>query len=182
MTPQKAFCIFFGIHLHFTSEDYSVIKYGMNTKQSMGKFDALPQGNKFRFEWLSQQYPNPQDLVYACIGCQFDEVDMRFSSKEDIIDSFFKFKSRREGMTYALKGQISKYSDSPLPIEKLIFKYLIAEYSPEFMLLMGYNNDNLSNLYQNKNLAWCKGKILKIIKYTDFFNCPKFLPLLTEIK
>jgi len=183
MSPQKAFGMFWGMKLHFSSLDYSVIKYGTNTKAAISKFDALSQEQRFRFEWLSKKYPETQDLVYACIGCEFEEINLQFATKEDITDAFFKFKSRRESMSYSLKSEISKYNDSDRPpLDKLIFKYLVGQHSPEFMLLLGYENDELSSLYNSPVLSWARPKILKIIKYTDFFNSKKYHQLLIETK
>ena len=173
--------MFWGLKLHFSSPDYSVIKYGTSTKSAMSKYDAMSVEQRYKFEWLSAKYPETQDLLYACIGCEFDELNLQFATREDVVDSFFKFKARRESMSYNLKSQVSKYNCSEhKSIDKIIFKYLVGDYSPEFMLLLGYENDGLNDMYKSPVLSWARPKILKIIKYTDFFNSKKYHHLLTD--
>lgn len=179
MTSKKAFCICFGFNLHFTQMSYSVIKYGMNTKAAIAKFESMTQEQKYRFEYLSSKYVDTQDLVYACIGTQFDDVSIQYGTKDDITETFMKFKGRREAMTYKLKSDISKHESSgQLPLDKLIFKYLIGEFSPEYILLLCYNTNKLEELYESPNLSWARDKILKLIKYSDFFNAKKYLSLI----
>jgi hypothetical protein len=181
VSPQKAFNFYWGVRLHFLQPTYSMIKYGTNTKAANSKYEVMSTDKKYRFDWLSKKYPESQDLAYACIGCEFEEISVQYAPKEEIVNAFFKFKSRRESLTYTLKSQISKYKDSEITeIDKILLKYLAGEYSPEFMLLLAHNNDKLQELYDNKNLSWAKSKILKIIKYSDFFNTQKFYPLLGD--
>lgn len=159
--------------------NYSVIKYGTNTKASIAKFNSLSRDQQYKFDWLSTRFAETQDLVYACIACEFDDIDIRYAQKEDIIDSFFKFKSRRESMTYKLNSQLSSYNDlENKSLDKLILKYFIGVYCPEFILSLVYNTDQLDVLYNDVNFSWAKLKLLKLMKYTDFFNSKKFNQLL----
>jgi hypothetical protein len=179
MTPQKAFCTFWGMKLHFSSESYSVLKYGISTKASIAKYDAFTQNQKYRFEWLSSKFADPQDLVYCCIGSEFDSVSVQFDSKEDVLESYLKFKRRREAMSYTLKQNISKYADVECKdYDKIAMQYFIGQYCPEFMLLLNYETDKLETLYNSPNFIWAKAKLLKLKKYQDFFNCKKYSSLL----
>jgi hypothetical protein len=173
--------MYFGLNLHFTQNSYNVLTYGMNTKPAQTKFESMTREQGFKFEWLADKFPNTQDLVYACIGSQFDCVSVQFGLKEDVMDSYFKFKARRESLTYTIKNEISKHEIiHNLPINKLIFKYLIGEFSPEYMLLITHNTDLLLNLYESPNFSWAKDKILKLMKYKFFFNVQKYLPLIEK--
>lgn len=173
--------MFWGLKLHFSSIEYSVLTYGTNTKSAQAKFDTLSQEQRFRFEWLVGRYPGTQDLVYACIGCEFDFVSVQFGNKEDVIDSYFKFKGRRESLTYTIKSDIKKHETLDfIPIDKLIFKYFIGEISPEYAILLCRETDDLIKLYDAPNLSWAKDKILKLIKYADFFNTTKYIHLLDQ--
>ncbi len=178
MNAQKAFKMYFGINLHFTSLKYSILTYGTNTKSAQSKFDSLTQEQTYRFIWLGDRFKDVQALVYACIGCQFADVDMRYGNKDEIVDAYLKFKSRRESMTYTIKGDINRHIDNQLPLNKLIFKYLIGEYSPEYMLLLSYETDQIQQLYESQNLSWARDKILKLIKYAPFFNTTKYIHLI----
>lgn len=159
--------------------DYSILTYGVNTQAAQTKYDSLSEEQKYRFVWLANKYPQTQDLVYACIGAEFSDVSIPFGTKEEVIESYFKFKGRRESLTYHLKSEISKHElDNNIPLDKLIFKYLVGNHSPEYMLLLTHNTDKLEKLYQLPNISWAKDKILKLIKYRNFFNEKKYIHLI----
>lgn len=158
---------------------YDVLKYGINTKTAKSSYNSLTRDQMYRFEWLAGKYSNTQDLVYSCIGSQFDDVNVQFGLKQDVLDSYIKFKARRESLTYTLKCEIVKHElENNIPIDKLIFKYFIGNYSPEYVILLCNGTDDLSRLYESPNLSWAKDKILKLIKYKSFFNSAKYLPLI----
>lgn len=181
MNARKAFCLYFGLNLHFTQMSYSVITYGTNTKHANAKYDSMSQEQQYRFEWVSSKFTQVQDLVYACIGNQFDDVSMQFGLKDEIRESYLKFKGRREAMTYTIKNDIAKHEMLDfMPIDKLIYKHFVGHISPEYVLLLGHDNNSLKELYDSPNLSWAKPKILKLIKYNDFFNSKKYLPLLNQ--
>lgn len=175
MNPQKAFNFYFGLNLHFNNKDYSILKYGANTKQALTKFNSLSTEQKFKFEWLSRRFVNTQDLVYACIATQFDDINIQFDTKESIVESYLKFKGRRESLTYNLKNEISKYKD--MKFEKLLFKYFSKEVSPEYILLISNGTALVDDVYVDDNFSFSKPKILKLIKYKDFLPTKKYLPL-----
>jgi len=181
MTPRTAFKICFGVNLHFTSEKYSLIKYGNETSAANSKFDSLTENQRYRFIWLSEKFASNTDLMYASIGCQFDDISIQHDIKSDVYDSYIKFKARREAMTYHLKSEFSKYeSIKGKSLDKLIFKYFVSELSPEFILCLAKDNE-LENLYTNNNFTWARQKILKLIKYRDFFNISKYRPVLDDL-
>lgn len=174
MSPRAVFRICFGMNLHFTNEKYSVIKYGTDTEKSNEIYSNMSQGARYRFEWLSGKYVSNQDLMYAILGCQFDDISIQYDIKTDIHDSYIKYKSRREAITYNLKSELSKFEElKDKSYDKLFFKYIVGEFSPEFMLLMN-NSDQLNDLYYNKNFIWARGKMLKLIKYKDFFKVENY--------
>ena len=157
-----------------------MLTYGINTKGSIGKYDSMSEGHKFRFVWLSEKYPDQQDLMYVLLGCIFSDVNVQFDTKESIVDSYFKFKARRESLTYVLKSAINKYNDlEDKHIDKVIFKYFTNEYPPEFLLLLVHDSTELTRLYNSPDFSWGRDKILKLIKYQSFFNSAKYLPLLS---
>lgn len=179
MNQQAAFKMYFGLNLHLTTLPYDLLKYGINTKVAQAKYDSLTQEQLFRFDWLASKFPDMQDLVFSCIGSQFNDVSVQFGLKQDILDSYIKFKSRREALSYTIKGEVIKHeSENNVPLSKLIFKYFIGNYSPEYVILLSHGTDKLENLYDCSNLSWAKDKILKLIKYKSFFNATKYLPLI----
>lgn len=171
----------YSLNLHFSSLKYSVLRYGSNTKAAQKKWDTMGPPQRFRFEWLATKYPDMQDLVYACIGSQFADVSIQFGQREDIVDAFFKFKARREAMTHTIKSDFIKHELTDFEsIDKLIFKYLVKEYSPEYMLLLTRNTDDLKRLFESPNMSWAKIDILKLMKYKPFFNTEKYAHLIHE--
>jgi hypothetical protein len=180
MHPQKSFNFVHGINLHFTSMDYSVLKYGTDTAGAKSKYASMTREQCYRFEWLSEKYPQSQDIVYACIGCQFGDVSIQYGLKEDIRGAYNAFKSRREGLTYKINSDASKRDlEGNKPLSKLIFQYLIGEYSPEYIILIS-GQDGMISLYNEVNLAWARPQILKLIKYRDFFNFKKYAHLINN--
>ena len=166
------------MNLHFSSKAYSIVKYGNDTKIANAKYDSLTENQKFRFKWLSENYVSNQDLMYAILGCQFEDVSIQFDLKADIHDAYIKFKSRRESITYSLQSELSKLDLlQDKSVGKIIFKYFTGEFSPELILLIS-SPEELEMLYNNKNLSWAKPKILRLIKYSDFFQASKFSQLL----
>lgn len=181
MTPQKAFGYFHGIHLHFVSEDYNVLKYGPNTKHAQAKFKSMSTEQRYKFQWLCTKFPETQDVVYACIAAEFAEIDIRYADKIEITDAYFDFKSRRESMSHTLKSNYTKYElDGELTLNKVIFSYFAGDYCPEFILLLDKFEDKLETMYASKTLSFAKPKILKLIKYTDFFNTSKYLDIIAN--
>jgi hypothetical protein len=181
MTPQKAFGYFYGIHLHFMSEEYNILKYGPNTKQSQSRFAAMSTDQRYKFQWVSNKWTETQDLVYACIAAEFAELDIRYADKVEITDSFFEFKSRRESMRHVLKSNYTKYEiDGEQPLQKLIFSYFAGDYCPEFILLLDKFEDKLDGMYESKTLSFAKPKLLKLKKYREFFNSTKYLDIIAN--
>lgn len=178
MNTEKAFKMYLGMHLHFTSLKYSVLTYGTNTKSAQTKYESLTQAQRYRFEWLASKFVAPQDLVYACIGCEFAGVNLQYDTKDDVMEAYLKFKARRESLTYTIKNDISKHEILEfIPVNKLIFKYFIGQTSPEYILLIS-DDVALMTLYESANMAWAREKILKLIKYSGFFNKQKYSHLI----
>jgi hypothetical protein len=182
MTPLTAFKITYAVNLHFTSADYSMLKYGINTKSAVTKYDRLTQGQRYKYDWLASKVSDQQDMMYLAIGCQFDSVSVPYGSKDEILESYRVFKARREGLSYAIKHDIEKHktTSESVGLEKLIFSYLIGSYSPEYILLLDEQQHLLDKMYNAPNLSWAKDKILKLIKYKHFFNTQRYLPLLNH--
>ena len=181
MDAQRAFGFYFGLHLHFTTDAYSVLKYGTNTKSVLSKFDKLGPEHRYRFRWLSEKFPATQDLVYACIAAEFADISIRFGTKEEILDAFYEFKRRRESLTYTLEGDTERYHAAHEPtMHKLLFRHWAGEYSPEFLLLVDHFDPQLATLRTQNNMSFAHQKILKIIKYRDFFNVNRYAPILTD--
>lgn len=171
LTPLKAFKYWWGIHLHFTSESYSVLTYGQNTKSAQNKFDSMSPEQKSRFEWICTKFVFAQEVVYASIGCQFSSIDIRYSQKSDIIKAYQKYKSRKEGLSYALKLDMTKYETAGHPkLNTILLEYLSGSYSPEFVLIIDSFENSLQSFYTNRNYVWCRSEILKLIKYRNFFS------------
>jgi len=181
MNSQTAFKMCHSLNLHFTSLKYSVLTYGNNTKSAQKKWDVLSPSQRFRYEWLAQKYPVTQDLVYACIGSQFADVSMQFGEREEIVEAFFKFKARREALTHTIKSDLIKHELIDFePVDKLIFKYFVGDFSPEYLLLITKDSDVLLKIFECPNFSWARIKILKLIKYRPFFNVSKYAHLTAD--
>lgn len=181
MIPSTVFKITYSVNLHFTSKTYSMLKYGTNTKAASVKWDKMGQGQRYKYEWLADKIRSTEDMMYLSIGCQFDSVSIPYGSKDDILESYYKFKSRRESLTQSIKNDIKKHKDTDfVGLEKLIFSYFIASYSPEYIILLDEKEKLIDKMYVSPNLSWAKDKILKLIKYRSFFNSQRYLPLLNH--
>ena len=168
-----------GLNLHFTQKNYNIFTYGVDTLSSRTNYDSMSTAQLSKFEWLSTKFPDRQNLLYALIGAHFNDVNAQYDTKEAVLESYFKFKSRRESLTYVIKNDIDKYSTlHNKSFDKLFFKYLSGEFSPEFMLLLVNNSDDLISIYDSINFSWAQPKTLKLMKYESFFNVEKYLPLL----
>lgn len=180
MSPQQAFCYYYGLHLHFNKDDYSILKYGPNTKQAIAMFYRLPQNVKYRFDFLSKQFTSTQDLVYACIGSEFNGFDVKFANKSDITESYFEYKSRRESISYVLTNEYEKYlAKNEFKFHQLLFNYFAKQYSPEFVLLMDDESNNLNKVLDSDVFLFGRNKILKLIKYKSFFSVSKYKSIIT---
>lgn len=175
MTPQSAFKITWGIGLHFSSLKYSVLKYGTNTRAATAKYGTLSRSQLYKYEWFADKFPTHQDLLYAAIGCQFDGVSTQFGGKQEILDSFYKMKGRREALTFTLKSNHSKNDLlGNLSIEKLVIGYIGGEFAPEYVIIRDYDKEELNKLYENSKLSWAHPAILKLLKYKDFIPVSKY--------
>lgn len=179
MTPFKAFAYYHGLHLHFTSEKYSILKYGAETKAAETKWKLMTQPQKFRFQWVSNKFQTTQDLVYAVIGAELNDLDCKFCDKQLVIDNYHKYKSRRESMTYSLNDEFAKYTiKNEFKFHQLIFNYLANIYSPEFVLLLDHPHNNLEKILNDSAFSFARPKILKLIKYKNFFSPIKYLHII----
>lgn len=180
LSPNKAFDYFFGIHLHFNNEKYSVVKYGVTTSGSRTKFDGLSEAQKYKFQWLANKFgDDTQNLVYTCIACEFAELDIRYAEKIDIIEAYYKFRSRRESLTYDINCNYDKYKDlENKNLRKVVFSYLSGKFSPEFILLLLTVENSFDLIYNDKTLTFARQKLLKLLKYQDFFNTKKYITLI----
>lgn len=179
MSPFTAFKIISSVELHFGSLKYSMLKYGISTKQICTKFANLTPGQKYKYEWFSTKFPSNQDVLYAAIACVFKEISPQFAPKEEILEAQLKFKGRREAMTYFLKGDHSKFSCKEDQSSKSVFfSYLGSEINPEYVILRDFKEPFLENFYNDLSMTWASSKILKLIKYKDFFNHTNYIHLL----
>lgn len=167
------------MNLHFKNEAFSILKYGFDMKALSTKFDSLTTNQKFRFVWLGNKFKTTENMVFACIGCMFDSIDMQFGNQEDILRSYFAFKSRREGLAYAIKSDHEKreYDDLAVNFEGLIYKYLAREYCPEYVILNDPDLTQLRKFYTDRNFGFCRDRILYLIKYSQFFTPEKYIHL-----
>ena len=178
MTPRKAFSYFHGMHLHFTTDKYSILKYGAQTQIASKAFDKLSPGIKFKFDWFSTKFQTTENVVYTCIGNELKETDIRFANKQEILDNYIDYKKRRESISYVLENEYETYLEKKeFKFHQLIFNYLASVYSPEFILLMDYESDNLSKILDAAQFSFARPKLLKLIKYKSFFSPINYLKL-----
>ena len=181
ITPMKAYSYYHGLHLHFGADSYSILKYGANTKQAADKFKKLTPNQKFRFDWLANKFSKTEDLVFAIIGCELNDIDARFGNKQEILDSYYEIKSRRDSITNVLRNEYTKYVErNEFKFHQLIFNYLAKQYSPEFLLLLDHETNHLSTILDSTNFSFVRTKILKLVKYKSFFSPTKYLSILNH--
>lgn len=182
MNERKTFRYFYGLNLHFKNETFNILKYGYDLKAIQTKFDGMSSAQKYQFVWLGNKFKTTEDIVYACIGCIFDGVDMQYGTRDEILKAYYKFKARREGLAYAIKNDHEKreYDDTAVNFEGLIYKYLAKEYCPEYVILNDPDLTQLKSLYQDRNFGFCRDKILYLIKYSQFFNSSKYANIIIK--
>ena len=152
-------------------EGYSVLKYGTNTKQLDARWNALTESQRYRFTWLGDKFIKEQDLVYATLACELAGINIFYGDKVEIYDEYLRFSGRRESLSYNLGEDYSKWELEREPLEKTIFKYVIREYSPEFIVLQSRMEGNsLQRLYEDTTFSFFRKEILQLIKYDDFVS------------
>jgi hypothetical protein len=178
MNPRKAFSYYHGFHLHFMNEKYSILKYGTQTTVASKAFDKLPGGIKYKYDWVSNNFQTTQNIVYACIGNELKDLDIKFGNKQEILDNYIEYKKRRESISYVLKEEYTKYMEKgEFKFHQLIFNYLASIYSPEFVLLMDHETDNLIKVLDSPQFSFARPKLLKLIKYKSFFSPVNYLTI-----
>ena len=177
MSPKKAFLYYYGLHLHFVSEKYSILKYGPNTESARNKYDGLSESRKYRFSWMYDKFQTVQNITYAVIASELSDLDCAFSPKEEILSAYFKYKSRRESISYFLTKEFDTFASDPLSDVQLLFT---KQYSPEFILIQDTKSNFLSHYLDDSSFSFSRQKILKLIKYKDFFPVQKYTRLLNH--
>ena len=180
MTTGEAFGYYYGIHLHFSSEKYSVIKYGIATAAAITKFNKMSESQKFKFEWLRKTFQTNKDLIYACIGSELEDLNIQYAEKQAIYDAYIKYKSRRESLTYYLTNELKRYNASVKGKDSLFLGYFSKQYSPEFVLLMDADLSQLDQVRSNPTLLFAEQSFFKLHKYKSFFNPTKYSYLLNH--
>lgn len=182
MNITTAFGYYYGMHLHFSSEKYDMLKYGIKTDATINKYNRLTQAQRYRFEWCANKFAKTEDMVYACIGCELDNINIQYADKQSIIDSYINYKTRRESLTYRLKNELTKYfnSDQEKDLNGLIFGYYSKIYSPEMVLIFDTVRNELYNKLHDKSFLFAHREILKLRKYLSFFNPSKYAYLLNN--
>lgn len=183
MGPEKAFKIWWGIRLHLTDLNYSMLSYGINTKNAANKYAASSDAQKAKFEWMGFRFPKTQDMVFASLGLELAGVDPRFDTKADILTAASKYIGRREGISHFLKKEVDKYFLTTTgefnPVLTMV-KYANGDYSPEFILLLDHELSFLDSCYNSPTLIWCRDKLTNLIKYKSFFPVKNYLNFLEE--
>lgn len=169
MKPSVAFKMSFGLRLHFTSKTYSIVKYGYNTDRATNAWNKLTDNQKFRFEWMAEKFHSTEDLVFANIECLFDDVDVRYATKEEILKSYYDIRRRRDGLDYFLNTDQSRIDflkdDS---FNRVLMEYIGGKIGPEYVIVKDPELKKLNILYNDPMYLWCQTKILKLIKYKPF--------------
>lgn len=170
MNTSTAFKAVMGLKLHFSRIDYSILKYGINTKRANDAWTKISDSQKFRYEWLAERFPKMEDLVYANIGCAFDGVDIRYATKETVLESYFKIKRRRDGLEYTLKSDHSRcdFLDIQGNFGSIFKEYIGGKVSPEYVVIADPDQEKLKAMYGDNNYAWCSTKTLHLLKYKGF--------------
>jgi len=181
MTPKKAFSYYFGLRLHFSSESYSILKYGPDTSRASDKFSKLSPGLKSKFNWMAEKFQTTQNLVYACLASELESKNCQYVSRQEILDAYFKFKGRRESMTYHLNSEFNKYDTSEThDFTNLLYAYIGGKYSPEFILLIDHTEGFLDNYLNQPEFSFVRPAVLRLIKYKDFFSPAKYSSIINH--
>lgn len=177
MTPKKVFSYYYGIHLHFLSESYSVLKYGPDTERARNKYNGLSEARRFKFIWMNDKFQTVQNVVYALLASELADLDAAYCSKQEILDTYYSFKSRRESISHVLKNETERYECENPDVPGLLFS---GKYCPEFILLKDHTEQFLNRYFTDSDYSFAKAKILKLIKYKNFFPVNKHLPTINH--
>lgn len=168
MNRMAAFRYWFSVHMHFTVFSYQMQKYGTKSKNVLNKLSKMSDGELSRFEWFGSHYPQTESLVLASIGCEFDGLDVRFASKDEIKSAANKMIGRRDRMSYQLQQDAEKYADRDL--SDLLVGVMADKVSPEYILVRDPDMIELNRIRTDASKIYLKPIAEKLIKYRTFFN------------
>ena len=162
-----------------SSEKYSMIKYGISTKNILSKYEKLSDAQKYRYKWFAEKLGTNQNVLYAALGAEFAGVSCAYDSTSQVMDEYYKFKSRREGMSHFLKNDaVQEEICGGFTQKSLIISYVGKKISPEYVILKHEQNNFLDAVLSDPEFLWAKPQLLKVNKYRDFFNHQKYQHLI----
>lgn len=175
MSPEAAFKLWKPLYIHFTSLKYDCIESGERIKLTEKEIEKKSN----RFYRFSKLFQNRNEAAYFLISNFIaGEFSAAFNVKEENLDIYYKWKGRRESITYLFKKEFSaiiqKYKDADFdckyPHESGLFNdYIAGEICPETMILLDkYYKNFLDKWLINESVNVFYDSILRLVKYKKF--------------
>lgn len=175
MSPEKAVKIWKPLYLHFTTKKYDCIFSENKVKYSE---EELEKKSKQLIKF-SKLFDKNIDAAFFLIANYVDgNFDVPFIIIKDNIDTYIKWKGRRESITYLFKQEFrlvldtidqSEFNKIYAQDSELFQLYLHNKISPETLILIDkyyfpildkWLKDDIHNLFYSN--------ILRLIKYRPF--------------
>lgn len=147
MTPFEAYVKYLAYKMHFTRENYDIIKYNGKVKADAGSFDT--RNDKFMFHKLSKIKDLDNFLISNLVEDPKMWVGNLFEDKSK--NAYLQYMKRQQSLSYTFKNDLQKLDDNFdlnfKPNEgqhpKLLKLYRQSEISLETLIILdeilGYN-------------------------------------------
>jgi len=175
MLPEKAVKIWKPLYLHFTTKKYDCISSENKVKYSEEEIDKKSK----QLIKFSKLFDKNIDAAFFLIANYIDgNFDVPFIIIKDNIDTYVKWKGRRESITYLFKQEFKLVLDNVNQSEfdkkyaqesELFQMYLQKQISPETLILIDkYYIEILDKWLINDVHNLFYNNILRLIKYRPF--------------
>lgn len=191
MLPERAVKIWKPLYLHFTTKKYDCISSENKVKYTQ---EEIEKKSKQLIKY-SKLFDKNIDAAFFLIANYIDgNFDVPFIIIKDNIDTYVKWKGRRESITYLFKQEFNIVLDnitqedycSKYPQDSELFQmYLQKKISPETLILIDkYHIEFLNNWFHNDIHNLFYNNILRLIKYRPFVkhDVNKIKEVITALK
>lgn len=183
MDSYDAFKYWLSCHLHFTSENYDVVKYRSRVKSLDDKYNKLTVFEKNKFKFIGKKFDDKAEYCKAMIAAYMNGVNPRYDPIADVVRAYEEFITRKQSMKYVLLKNHDFFQDmldSYKPENKtdqvmmLLNLYIQNKVSPEYVLMQDKFDNFLDSCYNDIIFIAFKQEILKLRKYRLLFNTEKY--------
>lgn len=178
-----AFKYWLSCHLHFTSENYNVVKYKSRVKSLDDKFNKLTEFERNKFKFIGKKFDDRAEYCKAMIASYMTGINPRYDPIADVVKSYEDFITRKQSMKYTLENNHSFFEDSlesfkpsnKAEVHQLLLNlYTSGKISPEYVLIQDKFDNFLDTCYNDIMFIAYKHDILRLRKYRLLFNTEKY--------